>query len=168
MSTVCTYLNYAALNNYDVVCQFDGDGQHNADDLLKLISKVEDEDTDYVIGSRFIENEGFQSFLFRRLGIKLFSSIVSKLIRTKITDVTSGLRAYSGKFSKNFRLSGCAELDSPVELILLAAKFDSKIVEVPVRMKERLSGESEFNFSRSIIFPFTAMITVFFYMIRRY
>ncbi len=57
-----SYFLYAYRNNYDILCQFDGDGQHQASQLEKLVSPVMRGEFDVVIGSRFLEKKGFQSF----------------------------------------------------------------------------------------------------------
>ena len=68
--TLMTYFNYAYRYNYDILCQFDGDGQHIASELPKIVNPIIEGEADYVIGSRFIEKEGFQSYAFRRAGNK--------------------------------------------------------------------------------------------------
>ena len=73
--TLKTYMIYGYRNNYDIICQFDGDGQHIASELPKIVEPVQKNEADYVIGSRYINKEGFQSSALRRVGIKLFSNI---------------------------------------------------------------------------------------------
>ena len=60
MGTVKTYFQYAYKHGYDVVCQFDGDGQHMAEHLPAIIDPVVEGRVEYVVGSRFIEKRGFQ------------------------------------------------------------------------------------------------------------
>jgi glycosyltransferase involved in cell wall biosynthesis len=67
MGTVMSYFLYAHRNRYDCLCQFDGDGQHVAAELTKIIAPVLEGSADYVIGSRFLSKEGFQSYFLRRL-----------------------------------------------------------------------------------------------------
>lgn len=88
--TVMTYFRYAYENNYDILCQFDGDGQHMASELPKIINPVANNEADYMIGSRFLEKEGFQSYFFRRMGIRFFGLLDSIIIGHHVTDVTSG------------------------------------------------------------------------------
>ena len=52
---------YAAENNYDIAVQMDGDGQHDPNYLMDLITPVANGEADMVTGSRFIKNEGFQT-----------------------------------------------------------------------------------------------------------
>ncbi|MBM4159409.1 MAG: glycosyltransferase family 2 protein, partial [Ignavibacteria bacterium] len=60
-----TYFLYSYLNDYDIVCQFDGDGQHIASELPKILNPIYENRANQVVGSRFIERKGFQSFFFR-------------------------------------------------------------------------------------------------------
>jgi hypothetical protein len=158
--TVMTYFNYAFYNNYDILVQFDGDGQHIASELPKLINLIQ-EGYDYVIGSRFINKEGFQSTGFRRLGIKLFSSIVSSLIKQKITDITSGARAYSRKVIEIFAKKYQYEIYDTSQILLVAYYSGAKIIETPIVMKAREHGKSEYNPLSALGFILNGLINIF-------
>ena len=89
---------YARQHSYDIAVQFDGDGQHRADCLEKLLQPLLDGQSDMVIGSRFLpasDQEGFQSSAARRFGIRLLSSLIRLVTGKRIYDVTSGFRAVS-------------------------------------------------------------------------
>ena len=75
---------YAYRNGYDIAVQFDGDGQHNASYLDSMSKKLVEENLDMVIGSRYIEKEGFQSSGMRRMGIKYFTGLIKLLTGKKI------------------------------------------------------------------------------------
>ena len=60
---VQTGYRYARDNHYDIAVQIDGDGQHDVSYLEEMIKLIEDGQADIVIGSRFLEKEGFQSCL---------------------------------------------------------------------------------------------------------
>ena len=80
----------------------DGDGQHDPKFLQTMAEYLEKNDLDMVIGSRFIEKEGFQSSGTRRLGIKYFTILIRLLTGKKITDPTSGLRMVNRDVMKIF------------------------------------------------------------------
>lgn len=167
MNTVSTYLRYGFKKKYEVVCQFDGDGQHLVEELPKIINPVLEGKGDYVIGSRFIENEGFQSYFIRRLGIRLFSWIDSKIIGQKITDVTSGFRAYGPKVIDHLTTQHKFELCDTSQLLLVSYFAGARIMEVPVKMYPREKGVSEFGFRRSVLFPLKGIICVLGEVIQR-
>ena len=160
--TVMTYLIYAYKYNYDILCQFDGDGQHIASELPKIIEPVRNGEADYVMGSRFLngDGEGFQSTFMRRIGIRLFSYLDSKLTGLKITDVTSGFRAYSKKTIEFFVKYYRHELYDPSQLVLLSHFAGAKIKEVPVKMKERTDGRSEYRILNSVSFTIKGIINI--------
>lgn len=94
---------YAYRNGYDIAIQMDGDGQHPASELDKIIAPIKAEKADIVVGSRFVNKEGFQSSAIRRFGIKFLSSLIYLCTGKHILDVTSGYRAVNRKFIKIFR-----------------------------------------------------------------
>ncbi len=158
--TVTTYFSYACKMDYDILCQFDGDGQHIAAELSKIIKPVISDNADYVIGSRYIMKEGFQSSLLRRIGIRFFAKILSSLVGVKITDSTSGFKAYSKRFIRFMALNYRHEIYDSNHLIMLAGLNNMKIVEVPVKMRARQFGISEYNFVNSILYPIRGIINI--------
>ncbi len=155
-----TSLMYASKYNYDIYCHMDGDNQHNAEYLKQLLIPIENKKANIVIGSRFINKEGFQSFYFRRIGIRLFSKIMSVITKRRITDLTSGFRAYDRKAINFFAVKYKHELEACVQMMYIAHKAGLKIIEVPVVMNFRKTGKSEFNLIRSVKFPVYAFISL--------
>lgn len=148
---VQTGYKYAYLNNYDVAVQIDGDGQHDCNELDKLLTKMIDENLDMTIGSRFINKEGFQSTVLRRIGITYFSKLIKLLTKVTITDPTSGFRLVNKDVIEhfaNYYPSDYPEPESIVELL----KCGYKISECPVTMNERQSGNSSINAMKSIYY----------------
>lgn len=160
MGTVSSYFIFACKNDYDILCQFDGDGQHIASELEKIISPIATNEADFVIGSRFLEKEGFQSYFFRRIGIKLFSKINSMIIKRKITDSTSGFRAYGKNIINLFGNKYKREIYDVNQLLLLSYFAGARIKEVPVIMREREFGKSEYNFFNAVAFPMKGLINI--------
>ncbi len=156
-----TALAYSMYHDYDIYCHMDGDNQHFASELDKLVNIIiEDPSVDIVIGSRFIEKKGFQSYFFRRQGIFLFSKIISLLTKTKLTDITSGFRAYNKKTIEIFSKKHKHELEACVQMLLLASYNGLKLRETSVKMKPRMAGKSEFNFINAIKFPIYSSINL--------
>lgn len=155
-----TAILYSYLNNYDIYCHMDGDNQHNASELDKLIEPILSGDADIVIGSRFIEKEGFQSCLFRRIGIRIFSKILSIVTKYDIKDLTSGFRAYNRRALTFFANLYKHEFEACVQMLLVSSYAGLRIKEVPTLMKPRLTGKSEINFINSLKFPIYGMITL--------
>lgn len=148
---VQTGYRYALEYGYDIAIQFDGDGQHDARYLKDLIAPIESGQADVVIGSRFIEKEGFQSTGMRRLGINFLSGLIHLLCGVKVRDVTSGMRAINRKMIEKFATDYAQDYPEP-EAILSAGLEGAKIVEVPVQMRERQGGVSSINPVRSVYY----------------
>lgn len=145
---------YAYENNYDISIQVDGDGQHDGKNLQKLISGIENNIADMVIGSRFVQKSDYKSSTFRNIGIRFFSKLVSRMIKNPITDPTSGFRSINRKTLELF--SRYYPSDYPeVETIVYASCMGLRIKEVPVSMKQRNHGKSSIS-----------LLNGFYYMIK--
>src|SRR5690606_2524832 len=93
-AAVQTGFKYARDRGHLLAIQFDGDGQHRADQIEALIRPVMAGELDVTIGSRFLQTAGDQSSFARRFGIRILRSLNSLLTGQTITDSTSGFRAY--------------------------------------------------------------------------
>ena len=96
-AAVQTGFQYAQRHGYDIAVQIDGDGQHDASFLSKIVEPIRRDEVDMVVGSRFLEKTGFQSSFSRRMGINFFVHLINGLTGVKVSDPTSGFRAYNKK-----------------------------------------------------------------------
>ena len=145
---VQTGYRYARDNGYDVAVQIDGDGQHDVTFLQEMLSLIENREADVVIGSRFVEKEGFQSSKVRRVGINFLSVLGKFLTGIRVKDITSGYRAVNAKFINIFAADYPADYPEP-EAIVITAVYGGKIMEYPVVMKEREFGTSSITLKKS-------------------
>ena len=155
-----TALFYSYYHNYDIYCHMDGDNQHCAAELEKLVQPLIDNESDIVIGSRFIEKKGFQSHFLRRSGIRFFSKILSNKTKHKLTDITSGFRAYNKNAIEYFALKYKHEIEASVQMLLIASFSGLIIKEVPVIMKPRKTGKSEIHLINALKFPIYGTISL--------
>ena len=136
---------FAKREGYDIAFQFDGDGQHIAPEIEKILAPVRNDLADVVIGSRFCKkDEGYRSTFSRRLGIKVFEIVNSALIRQRITDNTSGFRAYNQKAIEFLARNYPMDYPEP-EAVLILGKNGFRLKEVPVLMRERAGGRSSIS-----------------------
>jgi glycosyltransferase involved in cell wall biosynthesis len=158
---------YAYNNQYEVVVQFDGDGQHVAKEIKKIISPLKEGVADYVVGSRFINYEGFVSSSIRRLGISFLSNLIKKISGVGIKDVTSGFRAVNRPVIDY--LSKGASWEYPeVEALVDIHKKQFCILEVPVRMKARYRGKSHLTYWKSIYYMIKVTLVLLFSSFRNF
>ena len=142
---------YALNKGYDIAVQIDGDGQHDPEDLEKLIKEIEGSSVDMIIGSRFVEETDYKPSIFRAMGIKYFSKLVSTLCGNDYYDTTSGYRLVNKKGIRLF--ANYYPRDYPeVETIVYACKKGLKVKEVMVNMKDRKGGESSITPVKSIYY----------------
>lgn len=161
-SAVQLGFKYALKNNYDVAIQFDGDGQHEAKHLTKIVDEIKN-GNDVVIGSRFVNEK--KPFSTRMIGSRLISFLIKLTTGKTIKDPTSGLRAYSKTVIPEYanNINYPPEPDCLVYLL----KRKKKIKEVQVTMKEREFGESYLNSLKSIEYMLRMCISILFIQVFR-
>lgn len=148
---VQTGYRYALYHGYDIAVQFDGDGQHNAKYLKTMSKLLTETDSDMVIGSRFIDKEGFQSSSLRRFGIKYFTFLIRLLTGKKITDPTSGMRMINRNLMSKFTEDYPVDYPEPESVVtVLSEKF--KVIETPVVMMQREEGVSSISMGKSLYY----------------
>jgi glycosyltransferase involved in cell wall biosynthesis len=158
-------LIYAYRNNYDIAVQMDGDGQHPPAELIKIITPILGNETDVCIGSRFLDNKGFQSTLARRTGIKFLSTLIKLFSGQTVSDCTSGYRAFNRK-----AIELCVEYypdkyPEP-ESILYLIKKGIRVKETPVIMRERTGGVSSIRSFSSIYYMIKVSLAICFIQIK--
>jgi glycosyltransferase involved in cell wall biosynthesis len=158
----------ARLGDYDVAIQVDGDGQHPASELERLLDALVESGADIVIGSRFLEGESgaYRSTLARRAGVRLFASLVSWLVGVRMTDTTSGFRAAGRRAIALF--AEAYPHDYPeVEAVLIAHRAGLRVVEAPVEMRARQGGRSSITPLRSGYYMVKVLLALAMQLLRR-
>lgn len=153
---VQTGFRYGLEKDYDVVIQFDGDGQHSAVYIKDLVKEIEN-GADIVIGSRFVSEK--KPWTARMAGSRLIGGAIHLVTGKKIMDPTSGFRAYGKKCIKDYAL----EMNNPPEpdTLVYMAKKGRVIKEIQVQMSEREFGESYLNISNTIKYMSRMLISIF-------
>jgi len=157
---VQTGYRYAIENEYDIAIQVDGDGQHDVSYVPAMIKEIEKGNADIVIGSRFVDKEGFQSSYSRRMGIKILSIFIWMCTGNTVKDVTSGFRAVNKRFISIFANDYPDDYPEP-EAIVMGAINGGRILEYPVVMQERISGTSSINLRKSIYYMIKVSLAIF-------
>lgn len=147
---------YAHLNDYDYAIQFDGDGQHKPEYIEDLVSDAELNNSDIVIGSRFVGQKKNRSL--RMLGNSIISFIVLITTGAKIYDPTSGMRLYDKKVISEF--ANNINYGPEPDTIAFLIRKNIKCTEVQVTMDQRIAGESYLNMKNSIIYMFKMVVSI--------
>lgn len=160
----CGY-KYALRHGYDFALQMDGDGQHPASELHKLLNCIIKNETDVVIGSRFLEKKGFQSSFMRRFGIQYFKWLNRLLIGQTIHDATSGFRAFNRKTLEIVNQYYPDEYPEPEAIVLFGLR-GLRMKEVAVVMEDRQGGVSSISPMKSIYYMLKVTLGIIFVYIR--
>ncbi|HEY5887819.1 MAG TPA: glycosyltransferase family 2 protein [Acidimicrobiales bacterium] len=131
---------YAVRNGYDRAVQFDGDGQHDPDEIPTLLAAL-DEGADMVVGSRFAGKSASYTVSrvrARAMGVLRFT--IKTLSGQQFSDTSSGFRAFNREVLEFFARTYPSEYMESVEALLLACAEGFQVAEVPVNMSDREAG----------------------------
>lgn len=166
-AAVQTGFKYAKSHGYGIAVQIDGDGQHDASFLDKIISPLLREEADMAVGSRFLgKSTGWQSTPGRRVGINFFVHLINVLTGVKISDPTSGFRAYNQKMIAMFSEYYPYDFPEP-EAIVVAHQAGARIIELPVAMRAREAGNSSIRYFKTLYYMAKVTLAILLHMIRQ-
>lgn len=154
-----TGYQYAQKKGYKYVVQFDGDGQHNAKYIKDIYQKLKNKNLDMVIGSRFIEGNGFKSSFSRRIGIKFFRFLIYLISKKKITDPTSGFRIFNKNVISEFCNYYPEDYPEPESIVYLL-KHKYLLDDEAVTMNERIGGVSSINFFKAVYYMIKVSLSI--------
>jgi glycosyltransferase involved in cell wall biosynthesis len=158
---------YAVENDYDIAVQVDADGQHDPAFISRLIEPLED-GYDVVIGARFAGEGDYQMPGPRRVASKLLAAVLSRICRTPLTDPTSGFRATSRRACEIFAQDYPVEyLGDTVEALALAVRHDLLITQVPVAMRQRVSGHPSHSPTKAAVYLARSCVALSIALLRR-
>ncbi|HIQ73538.1 MAG TPA: glycosyltransferase family 2 protein [Candidatus Cottocaccamicrobium excrementipullorum] len=130
-------MKYAYAKGYHYAIQFDGDGQHRPEYIQDIRRKM-DEGYDIVIGSRFVDQP--KNWSFRMLGSRLIAGAIWLTTGARIADPTSGMRMFNQNMIREFALN--LNYGPEPDTISFLIRRGAKVAESPVRISQRLEGES--------------------------
>ena len=139
-------MKYAYMHGYSYAVQYDGDGQHNPEYIEKMLVELQNKNADIVIGSRFMHEK--KKMTARMLGNSIIEKCILLTTGKRIQDSTSGMRMYNRKMIEILAhsMNYGPEPDTMAYLIRCGAK----VIEIPVKMNERMAGESYISFMGAI------------------
>ena len=151
-------MKYALRNGYDCAVQFDADGQHVPSYIDAMTATMEASGCDIVIGSRFVSEKKHASA--RMAGSTLIKAMIKLTTGQTVCDPTSGMRLFNRTMIERF----AREKDFGPEPDTLAylMRHGASVKEVQVQMRERTTGESYLNFTKSIAYMLRTSISILF------
>lgn len=157
---VQTGYKYALKHGYDMAVQMDGDGQHDPQFLAGMVDIIERDEADLVVGSRFVNKEGFQSSASRRTGINILSILALIFTGVRLKDITSGYRLVNDRLIRIYANDYPFDYPEP-EAMVMASVHGCRIKEYPVVMRERMSGKSSINMKKSVYYMVKVSLAMF-------
>jgi len=165
---VQTGMKFAVVHHYEYAVKFDGDGQHQAAEVERLLQPIRNGEAEVAIGSRFLAGvtPHFHSPLLRRAGMAVFRIVNSLLAGQRITDNTSGFRAYNRR-ALEFLAEHYPAFDYPEpEEIVLLAHNRFRLREVGTAMAARTTGVSSITGWTSIYYMIKVLIAILMVAVR--
>ena len=162
-----TGYKYARQYGFDYVLQMDGDGQHDPRYLQGLLKEVQEGGVDVAIGSRFLGEGEYQVPLLRRVGMRLFGFIASRLSGQKITDPTSGYQALNQR-AIEFCTRDAFPGDYPdADVLVMLHRAGLRFREVPVGMHPSLNGRSMHSGLKPLYYIYKMLLSIMLNLMRK-
>lgn len=151
---------YAVDRGYSRVVQCDADGQHPPSEIVRLLEVQARENAHLVIGSRFVDGSTkYEIGRARRLMMRVLSGIVKRSSGLRLNDTTSGFRCISEPLLSEFSVSYPVHyLGDTFEAALVAARSGYRVIETPIHIRERQSGNASASTLAALRFIVRAVI----------
>jgi glycosyltransferase involved in cell wall biosynthesis len=158
---------YALRHGYDAAVQVDADGQHDPAYLKTLIDALDT--ADIVVGARFAGEGDYRARGPRRWAMRLLAFALSRLARTRMTDVTSGFRVANRRAIRIFADHYPAEyLGDTVESLVIALRSGCTVTQVPVAMRARTGGQASQTPVRASLYLVRAVVALGLALVRKW
>lgn len=126
-----------------VLVFMDGDGQHDPQDIEKLIDHIPD--FDMVVGAR---PKGHQASWGRAFGNNIYNWLASYVANFSIPDLTSGFRAIKSDIAHNLLYLLPNTYSYPATLTLSVLRSGRSVKYTPINTQSRKKGKSKIKIFR--------------------
>lgn len=157
---------YARRLQYQRVIQVDADGQHDPKNILEVLDGLER--ADISIGARFADRGNYEAKGPRRWAMIVLAAVISKIARTRLTDVTSGFRAGNATAIAQYCEHYPAEyLGDTIDSLVVAVRSGLTVTQVPVEMRPRQAGTPSNNPWKAAVYLMRSFFALGMAMTRR-
>ena len=164
---VQTGFKYALERGYDYAVMLDADGQHDPASIPALLASILAGEADVAIGSRFLGTMEYKASWARRAGMALFGSIVTYFTKRRVTDPTSGFQALNRDVLRFFAQDDYPSDYPDADMLLLLHYAGFRVIEVPVRMRDRLAGVSMHSSFKVVYYIFKMLLAMLMILMRQ-
>ena len=169
-SAIQTGFKYAEKKNYPYVIYFDGDGQHDPSNINDMMEAIKLENVDVVIGSRFLQDGDMKIGFGKMVAINFFQHIIFLTTKNRITDPTSGFKAYKANVYKKFTKSSEFFYDLPDSNFIIDILLrELTIMEIPVNMYNRQNGKSKIHHTglKPLVYMAQTLLSILIVLIKK-
>lgn len=161
-----TGFKYAKLEGYQQVIQVDADGQHDPRDIKAVLDGLRG--ADIAIGARFADKGNYTVKGPRKWAMNVLAWTISRIARTKLTDVTSGFRAANAKAIRQYVDHYPAEyLGDTIDSLVVAIRSGCTVCQVGVSMRERQGGTPSHDPIKAAIYLARSAFALLFALTRK-
>jgi len=145
---------------FEYVIRIDGDGQHDAGDIPRILEKLQASGCEMVIGSRFVANNGSETSLLRELGIRFFRLVLQPILGKPVHDPTSGFVGVNRRALQVFERSFPLEYPE-IEALVVLQRRRFRFEEIPCKMRPRTTGRTSITPVKSLYYIVHVLLGVF-------
>lgn len=112
---------------------FDADGQHQVKDVVRMLDRLQTEDLDIVIGTRFADRPPDRMPMLKRLLLPIVAKLSRSSRQLNLTDAHNGLRVFNKTVADglNLTMNGMSHAS---EFVALIVENNWRIAEQPVQI----------------------------------
>lgn len=161
-----TGFTYAKRHGYTRAIQVDADGQHNPVDITRVLDGLDA--ADISIGARFADVGDYSVRGPRHWAMLFLAKTVSRVAKTRLTDVTSGFRAANHRAIEQYvRYYPAEYLGDTIDSLVAACHAGLTVTQVPVAMRPRVHGTPSQGPIGASIYLLRSVFTLGLAMLRR-
>lgn len=154
---------HALQGDAEVIVMLHPDGQYEAPLIPELVRPIVDGEADLVLGSRMLERGAARAGgmpLYKRTANRFLTGVENRVMRTRLTDLHTGYRAYSRELLLGIPfLRNALDFSFDSEVLMQAAHFGFRIVEVPARTRY-FGDASSITVAPATIYGLKTLLTV--------
>jgi len=145
---------------FEYVIRVDGDGQHDARDVPRILARLKSSGCEMVIGSRFVAENGSRTGVVRSLGIRFFRAVLRPILGKPVHDPTSGFVGVNRRALEVFARSFPLEYPE-IEALVVLQRRRFRFEEVACKMRPRTTGRSSITAAKSLYYIVHVLLGVF-------
>lgn len=161
-----TGFSWAERCGYSRAIQVDADGQHNPGDIARVLAGLES--ADISIGARFADVGDYSVSGPRRWAMVVLATVMSRVAKTKLTDVTSGFRAANARAIRQYvRYYPAEYLGDTIDSLVAACHSGLSVTQVGVAMRPRSAGRPSHSPVKAGVYLLRSVFALWLAILRR-